>query len=94
MIPSWGTPPETPELTRYTVVGFYEDSGQRFCHHVEASSPRTAEDATQSVFGGQTGEDGQPCGLRVCGVLAIVNGAVEAVDTYAEFLDPDEVRLA
>ena len=88
MTPAWGTPP--PPVTRYTVVGFYEASGQRFVEHRSAVDARAAEDQVMREFGGQVGEDGVSCGLRVCGVLAVVGGEIKSMDSYATFLDPDE----
>ena len=80
--PAWGTPP--PTTTRYTVIGFHGANGQRFCFHVIAATPRDAEDLIRSDLSSQYSEP------QVCGVLAVVGGHIEAVDSYATYLDPDE----
>ena len=89
-VPAWGTPLPVEDETRYTVAGFYAATDQRFVHHVTAVNARAAEDEAVAEFGGQFGDDGVPCQLYICGVFAIVNGQIQAVDSYATYLDPDE----
>ena len=89
-IPAWGTAPDVPETTLFTVVGFYAQNGQRVAEHVEAANARAAEDIVMRDLGSQTTDDGGDCGLRICGVFAIVDGRIQSVDAYATYPDPDE----
>ena len=56
-----------------------------YAEHVRAASPRQAEDLAQMTARDKGGE------LWVCGVF---EGQVNAVDTYATFVDPDMTTRA
>lgn len=97
--PAWGSAPDAPTEIRYTVCGFFSASDERFADHVTIpgdhpteAGARAAEDAVTTRYADVVGEDDVPCGFRVTGVFAVVNGQVEAFDLYAKYLDPDQTE--
>lgn len=69
----------------YTVVGCWPETRERYTEHVPAASPRQAEDMAQLTAKEKGGV------LWVCGVF---DGKIEALDTYATFIDPDRTTEA
>jgi hypothetical protein len=65
----------------YTVVGFWPETRERYHEWVDASGPRQAEDLARMTAVDKGGV------LWVCGVY---EGKIEALDTYALFIDPDQ----
>jgi hypothetical protein len=66
----------------FTVVGVWADSKERYLERVPAQTPRQAEELVQMTAREKGGE------LWIC---AVFEGQLEAVDTYATFVDPDVV---
>ncbi len=64
----------------YTVIGCWPESHERYAEHISAVSPRQAEDLAQLGAREKGGV------LWVCGVF---EGKINAVDTYAQFIDPE-----
>lgn len=63
---------------QYTVIGFYEDGGQRFAEVVDALTPAHAEVAVATNVGAT--------------VVAVVEGAPRIEDSYATYIGSDEAH--
>jgi len=81
-------------MPKYTVIGFYPDTGQRCALYVEADDPNDAEirAATRTLFGddGEVVDDFDRPELAVVGV---VEGHIDMVDKEAyiqEFSRPED----
>jgi hypothetical protein len=68
----------------YTVVGFIEETKERYVRHVRALTPRQAEDIAKEEIREKGG---------VFWVCAVFDGELVRVDTYGDFLDPDMTTI-
>jgi hypothetical protein len=88
-------------MQKYTVIGFYPDTGQRCALYVEADDPTDAEirAATRTLFG----DDGENSEASVCvmddfdrpelAVVGVVEGHIKTVDKeeyIQEFSRPED----
>lgn len=64
-------------MTTFTVIGFYEDSDERFCDSVDAASAAKAEMHFASLAPDLV-------------VVGVVLGSVRVADNYAHFIGSDE----
>lgn len=69
----------------FTIIGVWPETKERFADHIAAQTPRQAEEFAQMKAQEKGGV------LWICGVF---DGKVNAVDTYATFVDPDMVTEA
>jgi hypothetical protein len=68
----------------YTVVGFIEETKERYLRHVTAETPRQAEDIAREEIREKGGV------FWACGVF---DGEQIRRDQYADFLDPDMTTI-
>jgi hypothetical protein len=68
-------------MPKYTVIGYYEDTGQRFATSVEAPDPDAAELAAAKEADSE---------LSVCGVI---EGDHPCVDTNSEVITYSEENM-
>jgi hypothetical protein len=87
--PAYGTAdsvrPANEQQRDYTVIGFYDENGERWAEVVDAPSAREAE----RIALGRCAPEGKPL---VAGVVYALDGKVVIGDTYAKYLDPDDPR--
>lgn len=79
------------EGTEYLVVGIYMPSKQRYADFHRADGPRQAEDLAVAAVRSEV-VNGHHEELWVAGVVEHDDTRMKMADSYACFVDPDEVR--
>lgn len=78
-------------MPKYTVIGFYPDTGQRCALYVEANDPNDAEirAATRSLYGDDMDDFDRP----ELAVVGVIEGHIKTVDKeeyIQEFRRPED----